>query len=139
VQVQQRPVGRVVTQQDLAAVEGRLHALERTNYATTLALEKRLSELEGAVRELNVSLTAAISARTAEVGSATPERIELLAGVSPWQSLVKGMTQAAVVSRLGEPTKRQRSGPYENWYYSSSSLGPSVWFENGRAVGWQEP
>jgi hypothetical protein len=116
-QVQQRAVGRVVTEAEFLELQRRVTALES------------LRDLEARVRELELSKGQAV------VLDKDPQDSAQL----PWQKLRLGMSQEEVFSLLGEPN-RVVAGMLINWFYSSQGyLGPYVSFENGRVVEWSAP
>lgn len=98
-----------------------------------LLLQRRISELEGRLKQLEGLLEECLEARkngpTSGFGWQSKKN---------WRKLEIGMTEVEVRSILGGPTKVIK-GVKTLWYYPNIYGGLVSFDKNGKLAGWNEP
>lgn len=133
-QVAQKPVGKVVTQQEFAELAARVAALEEQLARGASASSPTPFDIaNGNAPASTVGSGSAVLER--KVGD---ESVAMTSQVPPgrtaWRKLRKGMRMDAVRSILGEPD-RVESIVYTWWYYGSGR----VLFDGDEVASWSEP
>ncbi len=133
-QVAQKPVGKVVTQQEFAELVARVAALEEQAARSTSTASTTLFDIaSGNAPDSTVGSGSAVLERKAGGGSAAMTS-QVPPGRAAWRKLRKGMQMDAVRSILGEPD-RVESIVYTWWYYGSGR----VLFDGELVNSWSEP
>ena len=96
-------------------------------------LRRKITELEGRIRELESQLEGCYGHRAEEGTYAGGWRNK-----KNWRKLDVGMPQGEVSSILGEPVKVIQ-GIRTLWYYPNIYCGYVSFGEDGRLTGWSEP
>ncbi|UCF57978.1 MAG: hypothetical protein JSW15_05895 [Deltaproteobacteria bacterium] len=98
-----------------------------------LLLQRKISELEGRIKQLESLLEECVGAQkkgtTREFGWQNKKN---------WRKLEIGMSEVEVRSILGEPTKIIK-GVKTLWYYPNIYGGFVSFGRNGKLAGWNEP
>lgn len=124
-QVQQRVVGKLITQDDLAAIDARIRVLELVLANQDKARDSELRALADRV--------AALENQLAQSNAPKPSSTD------GWSSIRRGMAKREVRDLLGEPMKLV-DGALTHWFYSEDGYaGPHVAFRDGRVFDWSPP